>query len=251
MSAQSTPCGAAALLAVLALLAACREAPVPAPVQRPVQTPADVAAAPAPPASAPGFDAVVRGALQPGGPQLQLTLHAAAAPGDSGMLQVRAITVQRAGDAQPLQRIEGLDTQTPVVDGRPLVELLDMDFDGLADLRLVAERTAGPNTPYLHWLWDAAGQRFVANAALDALSTTRFDAAARQVVADWRDGPARYGSDTHAWRNGQLLPLQREERLYSAPGRYTLKRYRWVAGVAGGTAGGTWQLQSQRARRDP
>jgi hypothetical protein len=234
------PTWLAALL--VAALAACREAPPPSAAPPTPPTAAAAPSAPAAPASAPGFDAVVRGALQPGGPLLRLTLHAAAAPGDSGVLQVRAISVQREGEAQPLQRIDGLDTQTPVVDGQPLVELLDMDFDGLADLRLVAERPAGPNTPYLHWLWNATSQRFTANAALDTLTAPRFDAAKRQVVATWRDGPARYGEDTHVWRDGQLQPLQRSERVYSAPGRYVRKLYRW--------SGTDWQLQSQQPGRD-
>jgi hypothetical protein len=83
-----------------------------------------------------------------------------------------------------------------------------MDFDGHPDLRLIEFRAAGPNTPWLHWLYrpgnDGASGRFEASPALDALSPTRFDAERRQVIVDWRDGAARSGSDAYEWRNGAL-----------------------------------------------
>jgi hypothetical protein len=240
-----------ALAATLALaslwLVGCREAP-PAgavvAVSKPAVAPSSASiAAPEPSASVaprrqPYLLVQDLPALKAGDGPVRATLHAAEAPGDTGVLQVQAIELQRGG--QLLQRIEGLDTQTPASPAP--IEVLDMNFDGIADLRLVESRPAGPNTPYLHWLWDNTHQRFVPSPALDDLSAPRFDARRKQVQSDWRDGPTHYGTDTYVWRAGELHAVSRQERLYNVPGRYTLKTYTW--------ADGGWRLQRSQAGRD-
>lgn len=127
---------------------------------------------------------------------------------DGDVLQVQRLLLRRAGQAEPAQVIDGLQTQTPWPAGQPGLEAVDMDFDGHPDLRLIEFRAAGPNTPWLHWLYrpgdDGASGRFEASPALDALSPTRFDAERRQVIVDWRDGAARSGSDAYEWRDGSL-----------------------------------------------
>ncbi len=57
------------------------------------------------------------------------------APGDVGVLQVRAIEVRYADAAAPAQRIDGLATDTPWSASAPGLALLDMNFDGYQDLR--------------------------------------------------------------------------------------------------------------------
>ncbi len=122
------------------------------------------------------------------------------------LLHVHRLEVYRAGQRGPVQVIHGLQTDTPWPPGRPGLEAPDMNFDGHPDLRLIEFRAAGPNTPWRHWLYDPAQQRFVASEALDALSPTRFDAASRRIIVDWRDGAARHGSDAYVWRDGALQP---------------------------------------------
>lgn len=116
----------------------------------------------------------------------------------------------------------------------PELELLDLDFDGTADIRVIDVRPAGPNVTYVNWLYDQASGQFVRSAALDALVAPQFDAVRREVRSSWRDGATRYGMEIYTFRAGRLEPLARETREYSEPGVYTLKRLRW--------ADGTWQL---------
>lgn len=123
---------------------------------------------------------------------------------EGDLLHVRRLEVREAGRDALRQVIDGLQTDTPWTADRPGLEVVDMDFDGQPDLRLIEFRAAGPNTPWLHWRHDAAVDRFVASPELDALSPTRFDAARRLVIVDWRDGAARSGSDAYAWREGRL-----------------------------------------------
>ncbi|WP_158288852.1 XAC2610-related protein [Rubrivivax albus] len=120
------------------------------------------------------------------------------------VLQVQRLVVRRAGLSEPVQVIDGLQTETPWPPDAPGLEAVDMNFDGHVDLRLIEFRTAGPNTPWRHWLYDPGSARFVASEALDALSPTRFDAERRVVIVDWRDGAARHGRDAYAWQDGAL-----------------------------------------------
>lgn len=157
-------------------------------------------------------------------------IESEAAPADAKVLRVHAIAIEHADGSGAVQRIDGLDTETPVSPNLHALEFVDMNFDGFADLRIVESRPSGPNVPYLNWLFDPASNRFVASAALDALSAPSFDAAKQEVSSAWRDNAARYGSDTHRWRDGQLLPLRREERLYSGQGAYTAITSVWKKG---------------------
>jgi hypothetical protein len=165
------------------------------------------------------------------------------APGEEGVLEVRAIDIRRAGEARAWQRIDGLDTRTPWSADAPGLELLDMNFDGYADLRLVEGRPAGPNVPYLNWLYDPGLDRFVPSPALDAISSPRFDATRREIRSDWRDGATRYGTDVYKVVDGQPVPSLRETRTYTGPGAYTLETSRWVDGA--------WQVVERRQGRDP
>ena len=184
---------ASALAAVLVagLLGGCHRAPDSAPADP--MPPGNAPAASAAPA-APLPDSVAAGGFV-------VTAQGERA-GD--VLQVQRLVVRRAGQAEPVQVIDGLQTETPWPPDAPGLEAVDMNFDGHADLRLMEFRAAGPNTPWRHWLYAPGSARFVASDALDALSPTRFDAERRLVIVDWRDGAARSGRDAYAWQEGTL-----------------------------------------------
>lgn len=182
-----------AAAAVLCLLALSGCGPAPAPVADPVLQ-APEAEPPAVAALPP--DSVVAGSF--------VVTAQGERVGD--VLHVHRLLVKRAGQHQAVQQIEGLETETPWPTSQPGLEAPDMNFDGHPDLRLMLFRAAGPNTPWRHWLYEPATERFVASPALDELSPTRFDSSHRWVVVDWRDGAARSGSDAYTWRDGQLQP---------------------------------------------
>jgi hypothetical protein len=162
-----------------------------------------------------------------GRPALRIVVDGVVDPSDETVLAVRALDVRQAADGAVVQRLEGLDTRTPVVDGELLLEQPDLDFDGMPDLRIVADRPAGPNVPYRHWRYDKVSARFVAVPALDELAAPQFDAERREVRSDWRDGAARHGTDRYAWRDGALVPLSRTVQEARGPGAVTERRYRW------------------------
>ena len=220
-------------------LAGCDRAQAPAP---PAAASGPVAAAPAASVAEGGFATSIKARIHPDLPEMNFTLRADAPPDASGTLFVKAIEIRRGTDTEPAQRIAGLDTQTPWSALAPGLEAVDLNFDGYADIRLVESRPAGPNLPCLHWLYDPASGQFVASAALNDLGSPRPDAAARELVSDWRDSATRYGTDHHAFQGGQLVPLRREARDYKGPGMYTLTTSRWVDG--------RWQVVQSRPGRD-
>jgi len=197
-------------------------------------------AAPASPLTRTTVSARIHPSLEP----FAFTLLAEGPAEPAGVLHVKAIEVRRGAETAPVQTIDGLDTETPVPAAAPVLEVLDMNFDGYQDIRLVELRPAGPNVPYLNWLFDAASGRFQASAALDALASPTFDAATREVRSEWRDGPTRYGTDSYTFRDGALVALSRQLKTYSAPGRYT-------AQVLRPADGGGWTVVEQRDGRDP
>ena len=72
-----------------------------------------------------------------------------------------------------------------------------MNFDGYGDIRLVEFQPAGPNVPYLNWLFDPTSGCFVENRALNAITSPQFDPATREIRSNWRDGATRYGTDVY------------------------------------------------------
>lgn len=172
------------------------------------------------------------------GPELQFTVLADPPQVADGLLRVRAIEIRRGDSAQATQRIEGLATATPWSASAPGLEFVDLNFDGYADMRLVEAQPAGPNVPYLNWLYEPGTGRYVANKALDAISAVTPDAQRKELRSEWRDGPARYGVDTYIWRDGQPVLVRKEARDYQRPGAYTLTISR--------LEGGTWRVVEKR-----
>lgn len=186
--------------------------------------------------------AAIEGRVTPDGQPMSFALFVA--PGSDvsdGVMQVRSIEI-RTEDGSVVQLIDGLDTQTPWNEHFRGLELVDLDFDGFADLRLVESRAAGPDLPYRNWRYDAATRRFVASPELDAMPGLQVDAAARELRSSWRNGPADYGVDVWTYSLGRLVPVRRERRHYSRPGAYTLE-------VSHPQAGG-WKVTERRQGRD-
>ena len=155
---------------------------------------------------------------------------------------IERIEIREATAAEPLQVISGLDAQPPLTDGRPAAEILDMNFDGYGDLRLVQSRSAGPNTPYLNWLFDPARRVFVESRELNEIPSAHVDANQREIRSQWRDGASRYGTDIYVYRDGRPLLVRKEEKVYQAPGVYRLKKSELV--------GGAWKTLEEREVRE-
>ena len=155
-------------------------------------------------------------------PELEVTLVGEDA-GESGeRMNVQRLVIRRAGEAEPLQVIEPLHTETPATEGAEGLAVVDMNFDGYADLRLVEFVTAGPNVPHLNWLYVPESGVFERSPELDRLSAPVFDPASRRITSRWRDGATRYGTDTYEMVGDRPRLLRREVKEHSDARTYRL-----------------------------
>ncbi|MGD8386265.1 MAG: hypothetical protein PVG49_03955 [Desulfobacteraceae bacterium] len=78
---------------------------------------------------------------------------------DGALATIERITVYVVSKREPAQVITvGGATTSDVKDAGFFLE--DMNFDGYVDFRVQAFVPAGPNTPYLYWLYDSASGGF-------------------------------------------------------------------------------------------
>lgn len=142
--------------------------------------------------------------------------------------QVKKVQLKFADKALPTQNIS-MEAE-PVIDLETVgVLFMDFNFDGLEDLAVMEFLPAGPNVPYLFFLFDPSAGTFRANAALNALTSPEIKADTRQIISPWRDGAARSGRDVYEWHEGALVRVGRTEEDY-ATGACKAKTYERQAG---------------------
>lgn len=114
-----------------------------------------------------------------------------------------------------IQEIEIKEAQT--WNGRTLgVEFEDMNFDGYLDFRVQAWIPAGPNTPYLYWLWDPKSASFISNTSLEEITSPVFDAKNQTIQSNVRESAASYSDNTYKYINGIPVLVKRIERKADA-----------------------------------
>ncbi len=173
-------------------------------------------------APAPSELRLYRAPLHDGGPELEIRVLGEPAGGGQEHA-VRALELRRTGEPEPFQVLAGLEDTLVLAEGREGVELLDLDFDGWADLRVLAEAPPGPNVTWRHWLYDPATEIFLPSPALDALPSPRPDPESQRLVSTWRDGATRYGTDFYEMAGRQPRLVRREVKEYTEPGAYRLE----------------------------
>ncbi len=182
------------------------------------EAPANGAAEDAVRAAAPALTA----SIHPDLPDYTFTLRGERQDDPDGTIRVEGIEIRRGGEEEPVQIIDGLDAELPFGEKAGRIEVLDMNFDGYGDLRVVEFLPAGPNVPYINWLFDPASAHFVRAMEFDEVLSPQFDSETRRIRSDWRDGATRYGTDVYTVVDGKPALVRREIKEYSAPGAYEL-----------------------------
>lgn len=129
---------------------------------------------------------------------------------ESGERVVTGISIRQEGRAEPFQVIASLDARTATQIDNAGFELIDMDFDGYLDMRLIAGGTAGPNVLYRHWLWLVQEERFMESPALDEIVSPEFDSETREIFSRWRSSAAEGGVDVYTWSGDVPVMIHRE-----------------------------------------
>lgn len=162
----------------------------------------------------------MQASIHPDLPGFSFTLVGQPVDQAAEIILVTKIEIRRSGELEPVQVIEDLETETPVTEHSGGFEVVDMNFDGYGDIRIVEFQPPGPNVPYLNWLFDPTSERFVGSPELNKISSPRFDAETRRIRSEWRDGAARYGTDIYEVIEGRPVLTRKELREYSEPGVY-------------------------------
>lgn len=128
------------------------------------------------------------------------------------------IDIRQQAAAEPFQVIENVGSRTfPGIENNGF-EVIDLNFDGDLDFRLLAQTTAGPNVLYRNWLWSPRDQRFESNGVLDEIVSPEFDPDTQEITSRWRSSAAEGGVDIYMWDAGVPVVIHRETDRYSERG---------------------------------
>lgn len=75
----------------------------------------------------------------------------------------------------------------------------DMNFDGYKDIRIQRATPAGPNIPYLCWLWDNDTKHFFENRHLETILAPRFDHEKKIITSFARESAAHHFDFTYKY----------------------------------------------------
>lgn len=128
------------------------------------------------------------------------------------------IDIRRAGETNLLQAITGIDSRLMSDVENAGLEMLDLNFDGFLDMRVMRFMPAGPNTPYQNWLWSKEDGKFVANPGLDAITSPKFNAEDQEIVSRWRSSAAEGGTDVYSYEGTTPVLVHRETDRFSGNG---------------------------------
>lgn len=143
---------------------------------------------------------------------------------------IEGISIRHKGKAEPFQVISDIGTHAPPETDNGGFEMIDVNFDGYLDIRLLARTTAGPNALYRNWLWSDEGAHFVANPALDEIVSPEFDPETQEILSRWRSSAAEGGVDVYAWEEGRPVLIHRETDIYDGPSRCTRSFFDRIGG---------------------
>jgi uncharacterized repeat protein (TIGR01451 family) len=134
-------------------------------------------------------------------------------PNASGNMKIGTIKIYQrpedVGQGGLTQDITlSIDTSTPINDPNSLI-VGDMNYDGNDDFRILRNVPAGPNLPYIYYIFDPATKQFVYNKAYENITSPEFPGNS-EVRSKWREGAAKSGIDTYTIANNTPTLTKRE-----------------------------------------
>jgi LysM repeat protein len=127
-----------------------------------------------------------------------LTINISQSPQDAGV----------DGLSQNIIVPSSIETSTLLTDVNSLI-VEDMNYDGNDDFRILRDLPAGPNIPYLYYIYDPAARRFIYNPAYEDITSPEFPGNS-QIRSQWRESAAQWGIDTYTIVNNTPVLTQRE-----------------------------------------
>lgn len=164
-------------------------------------------------------------------PQIQFKLYGSQ---QDDRYSITKIEINYGDNTQTIDSYGGQKLETDTIDLQDTGFVIeDVNFDGYKDMRLMEFMPAGPDVPFITWLYDADKKSFAYHRAFSELTSPVFDAEKKQIVMPWREGAMGIGENTYIVENNQLVLLRQEIRQYLEEGGYNLmvkelKEGKWV-----------------------
>ena len=130
--------------------------------------------------------------------------------------QVDEVNVTTKGARAPFlhQPLEHALCPCPDNEGRfGAVELLDVDFDGIRDLRILHPETGGQAPGHRYWRWDPVLRTFAPSPVLDSIQQPLFDHARKMVSSQWYAEAGHRGGSAFRYENGRLTMVSNMEKF--------------------------------------
>lgn len=138
------------------------------------------------------------------------------------MFFTKTIEISDAKTGKTIQTIataesnDGEDASSPAP---PEIIIEDMNFDGYDDMRTQAFLGAGPNIPYICWLWEKDKNQFVHDEKLSEIPSLEIDAENKWIKTSLRDGAAVYEELFYKYADGELTLFKSIREEYSEDGK--------------------------------
>ncbi len=118
--------------------------------------------------------------------------------------------VEDVGQGGLSQNINSMPVETSTALNDPNSLLVgDMNYDGNDDFRIVKLIAAGPNIPYLYYIYDPATHTFIYNEAYANITSPEFPGNS-QIRSRWRESAAKAGVDTYTIVSNVPRLIQKE-----------------------------------------
>jgi len=97
--------------------------------------------------------------------------------------------------------------------------LMDVNFDGYADIKLATSTSAGPNMGYDYWLYEPKTGVFRATKLGEQLSgfDVMLDAKTKTINVNGRSSCCSWNITTYAWRGSALQAVESSDTLSFSP----------------------------------
>lgn len=127
----------------------------------------------------------------------------------TGLRGLDRIDIRRSGDAAPFETLTGIAAKLPPSIANDGFEVLDLNFDGFLDIRVLRAAPAGENKSYQNWLWSNEEGKFVAAPGLDDIVSPKFDADDQEIVSRVAKGDTKT-TDVYAYDGITPVLIHRE-----------------------------------------
>lgn len=117
-----------------------------------------------------------------------------------------------AHQVEQLHEDDDLISFDVVKDGE--IEYQDINFDGIKDFMFIPFYPAGPNTPYIYYLYNPSSDKFERNKELENISDPIINSSQKTITSEVRGNACAYWTDTFQFAGTDLKRTKRVWKSY-------------------------------------